>query len=465
MTSQASRIEKQRNKQIFNEKKCTRCGVCFHKCPELNLQIDIAKQEINALIDGSGSKYVLSKCSTCFSCNIYCPYDCKPYELILENWNTLYNKRGAPPIYRFVCPTMDNNIWQMLFVFMPDEEKNMVLEWMTPIEKRSNKKVSEILLIGSYTHLFPFIIGNSKLLDYFIPIDALDNWEVGGYLYQGGYLDVVKKIGEHSKQDFIKWNKNTVVTFLDAVEYMINTIQPKEMGVDFPLHAISFNKWLLENIKNGKITLSNPLNLKVTVHDNCYSKTGKELNWDPPREILDLVGCTITEMEHIRDNSLCCGFGKGASWTRNISIPFDILRSTLKKFKEAEATGAEALISYCTGCLYLLWAAKELFQSKIKVFHLVEIVRMAMGEEIDLTQSQHVIRAWDIIAIITYHLMASIFHRSFKIEKIIFDPNRNEIIPWKKKRFILLKIIRYLLKYRLIQALYKILFKFMMKIF
>jgi len=45
-----------------------------------------------------------------------------------------------------------------------------------------------VLLVGSYTHLFPFIIGGSKLLSYFKPIDRIDQWEGGAYLYQGGYL-------------------------------------------------------------------------------------------------------------------------------------------------------------------------------------------------------------------------------------------------------------------------------------
>jgi len=62
------------------------------------------------------------------------------------------------------------------------------------------KSEDTLLLIGNYTHLLPFIIGGSRLLDYFKPIDRIDQWEGGAYLYQGGYLDVVQKIAKELKE-------------------------------------------------------------------------------------------------------------------------------------------------------------------------------------------------------------------------------------------------------------------------
>ena len=89
----------------FKENLCDICGICLHKCPVLNLPLEEAKIEFMNLIEGKKSKYALQKCNTCFSCNIYCPQNANPYQLILERWNDLYQTRGAPPLYRFVCPT------------------------------------------------------------------------------------------------------------------------------------------------------------------------------------------------------------------------------------------------------------------------------------------------------------------------------------------------------------------------
>ncbi|UCG04119.1 MAG: (Fe-S)-binding protein [Candidatus Heimdallarchaeota archaeon] len=432
-----------RNNSLFKESVCTRCGECFHYCPELRLSLKIAKQEIENLIEGKVSHYVLLHCTTCFSCNLYCPNDCKPYQLILERWNDLYKQRGAPPIYRFVCPTIEHNLWQMLQVFMSSEEYLLINRWMNQIPKDS------ILLIGNYLHLLPFVFGNSKLLDNFTPVDLLDHWECGGYLYQGGYLDVVKHIAEKCKQDFNMWKVKEIVPALDAVHWMLTAVHPNEMGVLHNCEVVNFHELLLKKIKKSEIIFQNNLKRVVTVHDNCFSKAGDGRYWDSPRQILKLSGCKIVEMEHNRKDSLCCGFGSGASWNNPFRIVFDIMAVSKRKFQEAEATKADALITYCGGCLYLLWASRELFGNKIDVFHIIEIVRMSMGETIYYPEP-HVRRAWDLITIINYHLLMSLLRKPFWIDKISLDEKILE-----SKRYLGLRILRKLFDVPIIRILYR----------
>ena len=165
-------------------------------------------------------------------------------------------------------------------------------------------------------------------------------------------------------------------------------------------------------------------------------------------------------MSHIKKDALCCGFGAGASWVRNISIPFDIIWEGTKKFKEAEETGADALVSYCSGCIYLLWAARELLESKIDVYHIIEVVRMAMGEKINYPDD-HVKRAWDIIAIINYQLLISLFQKNFFIKKITYDTNMSTFRPGNYR---LLKLIRRILDNTLARKLYARIFRMIMPI-
>ncbi|MFW9937086.1 MAG: (Fe-S)-binding protein [Candidatus Thorarchaeota archaeon] len=441
--------------QYFRKDLCDLCGLCLHLCPVLQLPLEEAKKEIKNLIDWNSSKYALSKCNSCFSCNFYCPQKANPYQLILERWNDLYKTRGAPPLYRFVCPTEEPNIWQLLNVFLSPREKIWINNWMYT----STKFDKPILLIGSYTHLFPFIIGGSKLLNHFIPVDLIDQWEAGAYLYQGGYLDIVKKIAITTQEDFNILNAREIVILTDSVEYLINQIHPNEMDIQHSQNFINFNQWILNRINDGEIKLNKaPLNLSVTVHDNCYSKTFDGAYWETPREILLKCGCQIKEMKHIKENSLCCGFGAGASWVKNISIPFDIISEGVKKFKEAEETGARTLISYCSGCIYLLWATRELIQSKIDIFHIIEVIRMAMGEKLNYPED-HIKRAWDIIAIITYSLLLSLFRKNFYIKRIKFN---KEYSTYKPKKFRLLRLMRRLFDLPLSRFIYSKLFQLMM---
>ncbi len=447
---------KSERKTIFREDLCTRCGICFNKCPVLELPIEEAKKEIIRLIEGKQSKYVLSKCNTCFSCNLYCPENANPYQLILERWNDLYNKRGVPPLYTFVCPTRQGNIWQLLNVFLSTQEKKWILKWMNNTPQSNDI----VLLIGNYTHLFPFIIGGSKILDYFTPVDLIDQWEGGAYLYQGGYLDLVQKIAYRTKQDFDEWNTKNIVAALDAVEYIFQEAHPKHMNIEHQQSFSSLQQWLLDNIKSEELKIENPLNMAITVHDNCYSKVLGGKYWNIAREILKKCGCEIKEMRHNKEDSLCCGFGAGASWVKNISIPFDIIHEGIKKFREAEETGANALVSYCGGCIYLLWATKELMGSKIDLFHIIEVVRMAMGEKLDYPQV-HIERAWDIIAIITYVWILSLLQKRFYIKKITYDQNKSTFRP---KNFYLLKFIRNAFKSSLMKKIFRKIFLLLTKL-
>ncbi|MFX1346252.1 MAG: (Fe-S)-binding protein [Promethearchaeota archaeon] len=440
----------------FREELCDLCGICFHFCPVLQLPLEESKKEVERLIKRKDSKYVLTKCNTCFSCNLYCPQNANPYQLILENWNDLYRKRGAPPLYKFVCPTEEPNIWQLLNIFLSEQEKKWISDWMNYAPKPEDK----ILIIGNYTHLFPFILGGSKLLDYFKPIDLIDQWEGGAYLYQGGYLDIVQKIAEKCKIDFDKWDVKNITHTLDAVQYIFSEVHPKEMGIKHNRNFINFNEWLLNSLKSKKIEITNPIDFSVTIHDNCYSKTLNGIYWEPPRKILELCGCEIKEMKHIKKDSLCCGFGAGASWVRNISIPFDIISEGVKKFKEAEDTGAKALISYCSGCLYLLWATRELIGSNIDLYHIIEVVRIAMGEQLQYPEI-HIRRAWDIIAIITYQLIISILQNNFYIKRIGYNKNRS---TFRLKRNILLSLIRTSFRSKFIKMIFRKLFLLQMRI-
>jgi hypothetical protein len=221
------------------------------------------------------------------------------------------------------------------------------------------------------------------------------------------------------------------------------------MNVDLGIKVENFHQWLIDRIETGDIEITKKLGMKVTLHDNCYSKGGGSPCWDRPRKLLDLAGCDIIEMKHIKENSLCCGFGAGASWVRPITILFDIMDVARKKFEEAEETGAEALVSYCGGCMYLLWTAKELYDRKIDIYHLVEVIRMSMGEKINYPED-HKKRAWDLIAIITCHMIMSLWGKPFMIEK-----GSLENYPQAPRNFFLLKTLRKLFDISIVRYFYK----------
>ncbi len=70
---------------------------------------------------------------------------------------------------------------------------------------------------------------------------------------------------------------------------------------------------LVELIESGRLNVSGRLSYRVTYHDPCHlGRFAGE--YDAPRRILELLGCTLVEMPRNRDNSFCCGAGGGRIW-------------------------------------------------------------------------------------------------------------------------------------------------------
>jgi ferredoxin len=74
---------------VFDEERCTRCGLCFNQCPLLLLDLSLAQKEIERLIDGEMTEEVLQRCRRCFACNFICPESANPLDLINRRWREL----------------------------------------------------------------------------------------------------------------------------------------------------------------------------------------------------------------------------------------------------------------------------------------------------------------------------------------------------------------------------------------
>jgi Fe-S oxidoreductase len=66
--------------------------------------------------------------------------------------------------------------------------------------------------------------------------------------------------------------------------------------------------------------------------------------YQPPRDLLGDLGCDVVEMEHNREDSICCGT---SCWTSCGQVN---KRTQIDRLQEARSSGAEALITACPKC-------------------------------------------------------------------------------------------------------------------
>jgi len=442
----------------FHPDRCDRCGLCLLGCPELSMDEADARRAIAELIDGAGgrgSRTVLSKCSSCFTCNTICPTGADPYYLVLSRWDALYKKRGAPPIYRFVCPNRPDNIWTNLSSLSSDDEKALFARWHDNLKKPGKRP----LVLGNYAHLFPHIADSPVFNDFSI-IDPIGHWESGAYLTQAGYLTEVEKIARFVRDYMYGLGDREVVVLTDAVRLLLTRFIPEHFGITFSPRFTSFTYWLRDSLGTGAIRPTEKVNLRLSDHDKCYAKAEGAPLYDAAREVLTLTGAHIVETAHNRDASYCCGFGRGAADIPTRAVPFEIMKGAIRKIREAEEARADGLVTYCTGCMYLLWAARELSGSPIAIYHLVEPVTMAMGSYRYADLSRQRERAWDIISLITLAYAKSLFQRRF----VIGDPADTRYRPDDIPRNTVLRLIRRLLSARPARSVYAAGFRMLGKI-
>ena len=80
-----------------------------------------------------------------------------------------------------------------------------------------------------------------------------------------------------------------------------------------------------------------------------------------------------------------------------------------------------------------------------------------MGEDLGVTQQMRTQRAWDVIAIITYHMVLALFRGPFEITNLSFGEKR-----WSDRRFLLLRLLRKILATRGGRAAYRKIALFLM---
>jgi Fe-S oxidoreductase len=195
--------------------------------------------------------------------------------------------------------------------------------------------------------------------------------------------DMADKIGAFDLAAELK--KNNTDAFLAAGVKKILTVSPHCLNTfkkDYEglkdVEVEHYTELLDKAIANGTITPDQEVNLKVTYHDPCYLGRQNDV-YDAPRRILGAIpGLVFSEMQSIRERSLCCGGGGGGAWLQ------DPNKETLGelRIKEALDTGSEVIATACPYCIRMLNSAITRLDvgDKIRVLDIAELVCLSIEQ-------------------------------------------------------------------------------------
>jgi Fe-S oxidoreductase len=213
--------------------------------------------------------------------------------------------------------------------------------------------------------------------------------------YKEDFLSQAKKNMAMAKKSGAK----TLVTICAECYHAFKVLYDK-FDLKGDLEVLHITEYLARLIKNGSLKPVKKLDIAVTYHDPCHLgrmsepyihwhgreasnelRTPKEYRrgtygiYEPPRDVLkSLPGLKLVEMERIKEYAWCCGAGGGVNET---NAEFSIWTAK-ERIKEAELTGASAIVTACPWCVKNFNEAISQKRSKLKVYDVVELLEKTL---------------------------------------------------------------------------------------
>ncbi|HSH68280.1 MAG TPA: (Fe-S)-binding protein, partial [Deferrisomatales bacterium] len=166
----------------------------------------------------------------------------------------------------------------------------------------------------------------------------------GESIRKTGDEDMFRRLARENIKAFID---NGVKRVLVSSPHCYHTFKNEypEFMVNF--EVVHATEYVLELIRDGRITPTRELAATVAYHDPCYLGRHNGI-YDAPREILrSIPGLQLVELPDSREDSLCCGGGGGRIW---MDTPKGERFSDLR-VEQAAAVGASVLATACPYCI------------------------------------------------------------------------------------------------------------------
>jgi len=165
-----------------------------------------------------------------------------------------------------------------------------------------------------------------------------------------------------------------VVMTCPSCYYAWHHVYPEMVG-ELGFEVVHATQWLAEMLRAGHLPMQGGRPLTITYHDPC--DLGRKGNiYDAPRQVLSAIpGITLVEMDSRRETALCCG-GGGNLETFDPALGTEV---AARRVSEAQATGAQVIVSACPQCERTLTKSVRESKIRIRVMDVVQMVEQAMA--------------------------------------------------------------------------------------
>ena len=380
---------------------CARCGYCVSTCEQFSgrgweSQSPRGKYAYIREVIAGREKWdrkavdTILVCTTCEVCNTRCQLQLPIEHNWMEMRGKLINdeKRGTFPAFEMISASLEgeNDIWA--------GKREHRADWVPADVAEKIPEKSDILYFAGCTASYvekDIAEASIRLLQdagYSVGYMGTDEACCGIPMKVAGKWDQFAEIYEHNVTEARKRGAKTIVTSCPACglvwkEFYANLAA--ERGEEYEFEVKHYSELIAPALADGRLELkANPFEGKtVTFHDSCHMGRAQG-NYEPPRDMLKAVeGVDFVEMEHNREEGLCCG----SVLTLIGEIPVAPVLGK-HRLQEAVDAGADTVVALCPCCQVQLRDSNEKGDLGLRIDDLSRVIAEAAGYEIAETTAQ-----------------------------------------------------------------------------
>jgi heterodisulfide reductase subunit D len=200
-----------------------------------------------------------------------------------------------------------------------------------------------------------------------------EQWCCGGPAAEMGYAEQARRFAEHNIADWRAVGAKRILV-LDPHDYITFTEDyPRYFGDSYDFEIVLVVELVAELIREGRITLTVPVERRATYHDSCRLNKRKGIHREP-REIMRAIpGLAFEDVDHVTQWGYCSGAGAGLG----IERPEITAAISARRMEQAATLDVDLLVSAC------VWSERPLSEQgvphAIEVCDLMELVAHAAG--------------------------------------------------------------------------------------
>jgi glycolate oxidase iron-sulfur subunit len=404
-------------------KKCVKCGACRANCPaftafqrepavargKIALAQHIMKGDIT-LDDGTYA--AMSKCLLCGSCVDKCPNQVPTDEIVIAAREALAQRRGLTTFHKAVGQVIKTrklmnfgalaaSVLGPLFFRKVPATSGLRLRFPMPFlgGSRHIPQIAKKTFIKSHPEIIEGEPGKPRIVFF---VGCMTNFVYTGIgeatleLFKhlgctiiipkgqqccglpgmsGGDLDTVRELAEKNLDALEAHQADYVMTACATCGGALHKLYPMVIGKRNPelkarLQALADKTVdaavLLQKLGLNPEETGNGAELRVTYHDPCHHRTAG-ITKEPRALLQGTPGINLVEMEGA---DRCCGLGG----TFNVYHYESSLKINSGKSAAIQATGADAVVTGCPGCIMQLSDGLKQAGDKTRVLHTVELL-------------------------------------------------------------------------------------------